>query len=90
VREGLLRGDLDVNLTAFLINSIYIVFIVSLVSPHFKIRMAEYLDIKGPLDALSIEDRLGRTIALIQNFLRPAGPSGQSQASKPAPSQGRN
>lgn len=85
VKKGLVRADIDVNLAAFLINSIYIVFIVSLVSPHFQIRMAEYLDLKGPLDGESIEDRLARTINLIRAFLLPAG----GQSASPAPTQRR-
>lgn len=84
IKKGEVRADLDVNLTAFLINSIYIVFIVSLVSPHFKIRMAEYLDIKGPLDGHSIEDRLTRTIALIHSILKPASVAGEPAASATA------
>lgn len=81
IKQGLVRPDLDVNLTAFLINSVYIIFMVSLVSPHFKIRMAEYLDIKGALDGESIEDRLTRTISLIHGFLKP----GHGQQPVPAP-----
>lgn len=89
IKQGLLRPDLDVNLTAFLINSIYIVFVVSLVSPHFRIRMAEYLDIKEPLDAMSIEDRLGRTISLIAGFLQPAAKPGQAATTPIVPKQRR-
>ena len=89
IKQGLVRPGLDVNLTAFLINSIYIVFIVSLVSPHFKIRMAEYLDIKGPLDGESIEDRLTRTINLIHGFLIPASGDQSAPVQPPAPRQRR-
>ncbi|MFZ5587985.1 MAG: TetR/AcrR family transcriptional regulator [Thermodesulfobacteriota bacterium] len=88
MKKGLVRADLDVNLAAFLINSLYIVFIVSLVSPHFQIRMSEYLDIKGPLDGESIDDRLTRTIAIIQSFLKPAGDDEPAPAR--APRQRRN
>lgn len=90
VKKGLVRADIDVNLAAFLINSIYIVFIVSLVSPHFQIRMSEYLDIKGPLDGESIEDRLARTISLIRAFLQPAGGPPAATAPTRVPRQRRN
>ncbi len=71
MEQGIVRADLDVSLAAFLINSLYVMFAVSLVSPHFKIRMAVYLDIEGRLTGKTIEDRLRRTIELIHGFLRP-------------------
>jgi TetR/AcrR family transcriptional regulator len=68
---GIVRDDLDVNLTAFLINSLYIVFMTSLVSNHFKIRMREYLEIEGDLNKETIEALMGRTTAMIDRMLRP-------------------
>jgi len=73
MEKGLVRGDLDVRLAAFLINSLYIVFMTSLVSSHFKIRLREYLEIEGPLDAREMEGHLGRTIAMIGQMLHPDG-----------------
>lgn len=73
VAAGLVSADLDINLSAFLINSLYIVFVASLVSDHFKIRMREYLEIEGDLDRVSLGDRLEKTIALIGRLLRPGG-----------------
>lgn len=69
VELGLVVGDLDINLTAFLINSLYIIFVASLVSDHFKIRMKEYLEIKGDLDDLTVAEKLDLILGLINRTL---------------------
>lgn len=69
---GILRADLDVNLAAFVINSLYIVFVTSLVSRHYKIRMREYLEIAGELKPPEVEALIVRTTAMIHRLLRPA------------------
>jgi AcrR family transcriptional regulator len=71
IASGLVRGDLDVNYTAFLINSLYIVLLTSLVSQHYKIRMREYLEIEDTLDESVIAEHLRRTGAMIDRLLRP-------------------
>lgn len=71
IHQGIVRPDIDVNLTAFLINSLYIMFVISLVSSHFRIRMKEYLAVQGELDDEAVADPLDRVIRLIQSFLRP-------------------
>ncbi len=71
IDKGLIRPDIDVNLTAFHINSLYIIFLGSLVSRHFRIRIKEYLEINGEPTGKAIERHMEQTIALIENFLRP-------------------
>lgn len=71
IQKGLVRDDLDVNFSAFLINSLYIVFMTSLVSSHFKIRMREYLEIEGQLNGRAVAEHLQRTTAMIDRLLRP-------------------
>jgi AcrR family transcriptional regulator len=71
IERGLVRADLDVQYTAFLINSLYIVLLTSLVSQHFKIRMREYLEIEDTLDESVIAKHLRRTTAMIERLLRP-------------------
>jgi AcrR family transcriptional regulator len=71
---GRVRPDLDVPLAAFLINSLYIMFLASLASPHYRLRLRVYLEIEGRLDGGSLERHLERTISLIHGFLRPAPP----------------
>ena len=68
---GIVRAGLDVNLAAFHINSLYILFLASLVSRHFKIRMAEYFDLPEEPTAASIEEQLTNTIEMIGDVLRP-------------------
>lgn len=72
---GIVRADLDVNLIAFTINSLYIVFMTSLVSSHFNIRMREYLEITQELDTPAIEALITRTTTMIHRLLRPNNPS---------------
>ncbi|MBR9979728.1 MAG: TetR/AcrR family transcriptional regulator [Desulfatitalea sp.] len=68
---GIVRDDLDVTLVAFTINSLYIVFMTSLVSGHFRIRMREYLEITGELDPPAIEALIVRTTTMIHRMLQP-------------------
>ena len=71
IRERIVRSDLDVSMAAFMINSLYILFMASLVSRYFQIRMKEYLDIEEDLTPESLESYLNRVIKFIDNFLRP-------------------
>lgn len=71
MRRGIVRKDVDVSLAAFLINSLYIIFVLSLVSRHFQIRMKEYLGIREDLSDLTIERPLGQVVNLICDFLKP-------------------
>jgi TetR/AcrR family transcriptional regulator len=73
MRKGIVRKDVDVSLAAFLINSLYIIFVISLVSRHFQIRIKEYLDIREDLNDLSIEQPLDQVVNLICDFLKPSG-----------------
>jgi TetR/AcrR family transcriptional regulator len=71
IGRGLVRADLDVGLAAWLINNQYIMFVVSLVSRHFQIRMREYLGVTGRLTRTTIDRHLSAVINLIFNVLRP-------------------
>ncbi|RJQ87346.1 MAG: TetR/AcrR family transcriptional regulator [Desulfobacteraceae bacterium] len=68
---GRVRNDVDVNWSAFFINSLYIIFMTSLVSGHFKIRMREYLEFEGEIDKESIEKQLRSMAVMIDRLLRP-------------------
>jgi TetR/AcrR family transcriptional regulator len=67
---GIVRADLDVNMTAFMINSLYIVFMTSLVSSHFNIRMREYLEIADDIDQTAVDGLIARTTDMIHRMLR--------------------
>ena len=71
IERGLLRSDLNVNQAAFWINSLYIVFLASLVSRHFQIRMREYLEIKGSLSKKVVDEEIRHTVELIERVLAP-------------------
>ena len=45
VDEGYIRPDVDVNMAAFIINSLYIIMLISMISRHYQIRIQEYLEI---------------------------------------------
>ena len=72
IEKGIVRPELDVKLAAFLINSLYIMFLASIASRHFQIRMKVYLEIKGKLTARKLEKHLSTTIEQIHTVLRPA------------------
>ncbi|KJS31282.1 MAG: TetR family transcriptional regulator [Desulfatitalea sp. BRH_c12] len=71
IQMGIVRNDVDANLAAFAINSLYIVFLTSLVSTHFKIRMREYLEIEGDIDDAVIEKQLHSMTVMVDRMLRP-------------------
>lgn len=71
MEKGLVRRDVDVDVTAFTVNSMYIIFMTSLVSNHFKIRLKEYLEIEGELTGPVIETIIQRTTGMINNLLKP-------------------
>ncbi len=71
IKSGIVRADININLTAFLINTLYIVFLASLVSRHYEIRMQEYLEILGPLNKRAAKSQLEKLVSLIEGFLRP-------------------
>jgi TetR/AcrR family transcriptional regulator len=68
---GIVRRDLDVSHMAFLIHSLSLTFMSSLVSQHFQIRFKEYLEIPGKLGSNTIEKAMGNMIHFIHQILRP-------------------
>lgn len=75
IEAGIVRADLDIKLTAFIINGLYILFLSSLMTTYFQIRMREYLEIEGEIIPENVRDYLQKTIDHIHKLLRP--PSGQ-------------
>ena len=71
MQRGLVRPDLNINQAAFWINSLYIIFLSSLVSRHFQIRMREYLELKGRLTKKVVDQEIERTVELIGRVLAP-------------------
>ncbi|HSR11725.1 MAG TPA: TetR/AcrR family transcriptional regulator [Thermodesulfobacteriota bacterium] len=73
IRQGIIRRDLDVAMTAFMINSLYILFMASLVSRYYQIRMKEYLDIEEDFTPETVEKYLERVLDFIRRHLAPLG-----------------
>ena len=71
MQRGLVRKEVDINWAAFFINSLYIVFMTSLVSGHFMIRKREYLEISGEIDDEVIESQMRSVAAMFDRLLRP-------------------
>ncbi len=71
MQRGLVRDDVDVNFAAFMVNSLYIIFMTSLVSSHFKLRLQEYLEMEGDFTDASLEPLIQGTTDTINNLLRP-------------------
>lgn len=71
MQRNLVRDDVDVNFAAFMVNSLYIIFMTSLVSSHFKRRLQEYLEMDGDFTDASLESLIKGTTDTINNLLRP-------------------
>ncbi len=71
VEQGIVRAEVDAQTAAFVINSIYITLLQSLVSPHYGIRMSQYLELDQAPTAASLGAHLDRIIDIAQDLLRP-------------------
>jgi AcrR family transcriptional regulator len=77
IAAGIVRGDLDVEHAALMINNNYVLLLAALVSRHFRTRLGTYVDVQvgtdtdDDLDAETIEHHLQRTITMIHALLRP-------------------
>lgn len=75
IAQGIVRPDLDIRFTAFLIHSLSLIFMASLVSQHFQIRFREYMEIEGELNTRKIDKNLREMVRFIHQLLRPSGSS---------------
>lgn len=73
MEAGIVRGELDVDMAAFLVNSLYIMFMVSQVSGHFHLRLKTYLDLTEDPFPEQARDIMARILDMIERMLRPAG-----------------
>jgi len=71
ITQGIVRRDLDISHMAFLIHSLSLILMASLVSPHFQIRFKEYLELPGKLDSKTIKEAMGNMIHFIHQLLQP-------------------
>jgi AcrR family transcriptional regulator len=66
VKNGTIRPDVDVNMAAFIINSLYIIMMISPVSEHYRIRFSEYLEAKDT----KINEKMAEHIDSLIEFIR--------------------
>jgi hypothetical protein len=75
IARGIVRPDLDICYTAFLIHSLSLIFMASLAPQHFQIRFKEYLEIRQELGPKSIQKTMQKMVHFIHQLPRPSGPS---------------
>jgi TetR/AcrR family transcriptional regulator len=90
IQKGIVRNDIDVAMTAFMINSLYILFMASLVSRYYQIRMKEYLEIREGFTPKAMKKNLERIISFIHALLRPENKRMRSGKKSGSPEGERN
>lgn len=71
VIRGEIRADIDVEVAALTINSMYIVTLASIASPHHQIRFREYLDMNHEEERIDIDAQVDRILTIIKGMLSP-------------------
>ncbi len=71
IEQGIVRADLDINMTAFIINGLYILFVASLSTAYFRIRLKEYLEMDEEINSDNIQQHQAKIIEHIHKMLRP-------------------
>jgi len=66
ITEGFIRPDLDVNMAAFLINSMYVMMVISIVSRHYRIRLGEYLSLADDRVEEEIKSKIDQVVSIIR------------------------
>ena len=71
IEEGHFRPDIDINTAAFMINSLYIMFMVAMVSRHYQIRFKEYMNISRDEEiSWFVEDKITHFMDLLRFALK--------------------
>jgi len=66
IDEGFIRHDIDVDMSAFLINSMYVMMIISIVSRHYRIRLGEYLGLADDRVEDGIKSKIDQVVDIIR------------------------
>lgn len=69
IENGIIRPDLDVNMTAFIINSLYVIIMISTASEHYRIRLKEYLEINDDQIDLVLREKIDLLVHIIRSSL---------------------
>ena len=59
-------GFLDVDMSAFLINSMYVMMIISIVSRHYRIRLGEYLGLTDDQVEEGVKSKIDQVVNIIR------------------------
>ena len=70
IEEGNIRSDVDVNMTAFIINSLYVIIMISTASEHYRIRLKEYLEIDDDQIDLVLREKIDLLVHIIRSSLK--------------------
>ncbi|MBN1574509.1 MAG: TetR/AcrR family transcriptional regulator [Deltaproteobacteria bacterium] len=66
VDDGTIRPDTDIKMAAFIINSLYVILMISMVSEHYRIRLGEYLEIEDNAVEREIENKIDNLVEIIR------------------------
>jgi hypothetical protein len=69
IDDGTLRPNIDINLAAFIINSLYLILMISVVSEHYRIRLGEYFEIEYDAVEKEIENKIDNLVEIIRSSL---------------------
>jgi AcrR family transcriptional regulator len=73
VDAGAVRPDTDINMAAFIINSLYVILMISVVSEHYRIRLGEYLEIEDDAIEMEIGSKIDNLVEIIRSSLENRG-----------------
>ena len=69
INDGIIRPDIDINMVAFIINSLYVILMISVVSEHYRIRLMEYFEIEDSAIEKEIENKIDALVGIIRMSL---------------------
>jgi TetR/AcrR family transcriptional regulator len=69
INDGIIRPDIDINMVAFIINSLYVILMISVVSEHYRIRLGEYFEVDDSAIEKEIESKIDALVGIIRMSL---------------------
>ncbi len=69
IDDGIIRPDIDIKMVAFIINSLYVILMISVVSEHYRIRLGEYFEVEDSAIEKEIEGKIDVLVGIIRMSL---------------------
>ncbi len=69
ISDGIIRPDIDIKMVAFIINSLYVILMISVVSEHYRIRLGEYFEVEDAEIEKEIESKIDALVGIIRMSL---------------------